>query len=147
MSDAVVIAIIVAVPPTLVALGALLVGLRNTRKVDDAKVAAEQGTAKIVEVGGQVFELGKAVDGRLQTLLEKTEQAAAAAGKAAGMLEGAQQEREKQDDERQARQAGAAAGHAAGFAHGVTDERSHSIDERSNIQRPAGMDEQPGDIG
>jgi hypothetical protein len=93
VSETITVAIIVSIPPTLVALGALIIGLRNSRKVDDAK-------AEIVQTKDGVFELGKAVDGRLKELLEITKSAATAEGHAAGLTDGIEQERTRSGDDR-----------------------------------------------
>lgn len=91
MDQTVTVAIIVSIPPTLVALGALVVGLRNSRKVDDARekaiiAAADARSAKaeIVVTRDGVFEVGRQLDGRLKELLELTRRAALAEGTLAG---------------------------------------------------------------
>jgi hypothetical protein len=90
------------------ALVAVFLGLRNSRKADDAKdkavvaveaanaakVAAENSQKEIVKTKDGVFEVGAAIDGRLSELLKLTEQAAYAAGKLAGQLD---QERAQAD--------------------------------------------------
>jgi gas vesicle protein len=50
----------------------------------DIKDAAEESKRQIVAIGGQVYELGKAVDGRLKELLELTKEAALAEGRLEG---------------------------------------------------------------
>jgi hypothetical protein len=76
------------------AVGAFVVANRNREKAEAAKVAAEvaAGVARdlkreVVSIGGEVFELGKRVDGRLSELLE--------ASIAKALAEGIQQERDR----------------------------------------------------
>ena len=49
-----------------------------------ARIAAEQSKDGLAVVGGNVYNLGKAVDGRLSELLASTEKMARAEGHAAG---------------------------------------------------------------
>lgn len=89
-------AVLLAIATLITAVGTLIVGLRNSRKADvarerareasaraeAAKLAAEDSKREIVRIGGEVFELGQRVDGRLSQLLELTETAALAKGRA-----------------------------------------------------------------
>jgi hypothetical protein len=59
-----------------------------------AKLAAEESKAEVIKVGDKVYELGKAVDGRLSKLLALTEAAALDRGR----LEGAATEKARQED-------------------------------------------------
>ena len=87
------------------ALGAFAVAWRNrnradraTKAAEAAKAAAEDGKATLVDIKGQIFELGKAVDGRLSKLLEQTEARGKAEGRALhaeGVVQGEQAERDR----------------------------------------------------
>lgn len=95
------VAVIVATPPTLVAAAAWYVARQNSAKAEAARLAAlaaaEHATeaavlaaaakADIVQTKDGVFELGKRVDGRLEELLQTTREAATAAGLAAGIAQ------------------------------------------------------------
>jgi hypothetical protein len=54
MSDAVIIAICTAVPPTLVALGAFIVGIRNSAKADSIKTAVDGVLAERVQAAQDI---------------------------------------------------------------------------------------------
>lgn len=102
-TDVVLLAIIAGVPPTILAAAAWYTAWSNGKKQDEAKVkaatdaaltdakaeaakvAAEDAKAIIIRTEQGLFELGKAVDGRLKELLQKTEEAAHAAGRQEGV--------------------------------------------------------------
>lgn len=78
------------------AIGALVVSVLGAwrassarRAADAAKVIAEDSKIEIIATKQGVFELGKQLDGRLKLLLETT----ASASRAAGRVEGRQEER------------------------------------------------------
>lgn len=50
MTDAVQIALIAATPPTLVALGAIIISWRNGRKTDELKVTVDGRLSELLEV-------------------------------------------------------------------------------------------------
>jgi len=80
------------------ALGAFAVAWRNRKVAEAAKLAAEDSKSTLIEVKGQIFELGKAVDGRLSKLLEQTEARGKAEGRALhaeGVVQGEQAERDR----------------------------------------------------
>ena len=83
MSDAVLIAAIGAVGLIFVALLGLLTQI-ILKRFAEAKEAAEQTTATLVEVGDKVFRIGEQVDGRLSELLREARALARAEGIAAG---------------------------------------------------------------
>lgn len=55
------------------AVGILALQVRSGKKADDAKAAAEDAKAILVNTADGVFELGKAIDGRLSALLAAKE--------------------------------------------------------------------------
>lgn len=76
------------------AVGALVVSAINHQRVTEAKTkvdsaakTADESKVEITKVGDRVYELGKAVDGRLSELLKITEAAARAKGKLEGVAE------------------------------------------------------------
>ena len=87
------------------ALGAFAVAWRNrtradraTKAAEAARLAAEDSKSTLIEVKGQIYELGKAVDGRLSKLLEQTEARGKAEGRALhaeGVVQGEQAERDR----------------------------------------------------
>jgi hypothetical protein len=87
------------------ALGAFAVAWRNRFRADRAAKAAEAAAglavankATLIEIKGQIYELGKAVDGRLSKLLEQTEARGKAEGRALhaeGVVQGEQAERDR----------------------------------------------------
>jgi len=83
VSDAVLIAVIGAVGLIFVALLGLLTQI-ILKRFSEAKEAAEQTTATLVEVGDKVFRIGEQVDGRLSELLREARALARAEGIAAG---------------------------------------------------------------
>lgn len=92
---------ITALATLVAALGAVLLGWRNSHKADaakekaalaaaaavTAKEAAEASQRDVIATKDGVFEVGKQIDGRLSELLKLTEKAAYAAGLAAGKVE------------------------------------------------------------
>ena len=86
---------ITAIGTLVAAIGAVVIGYRNSRKADAAKEkataaaaaaliakeAAEDSKKEIIATKDGVFEVGKAIDGRLTELLEITKQAALAEGR------------------------------------------------------------------
>ena len=90
--------VITSVGTLVAAVGALLVGYRNSRKADAAKEkavaaalaaavakeAAEAGKREVLIVGDKVMEVGKQLDGRLSELLREARALARAEGVAAG---------------------------------------------------------------
>lgn len=92
--EAILVALIVATPPTLVAIAAWYTARTNRRTAEATRIAAERAEASaaesksaIVRTEDGVHELGKRVDGRLEELLKMTETAARAAGMAAGIAQ------------------------------------------------------------
>jgi hypothetical protein len=74
------------------ACGTVYIGIRNSRKADEAKIAAAvaakaatDATAAIVRTENGVFQLGERVNGRLTKLLATTEAMARAEGHASGV--------------------------------------------------------------
>ena len=100
-------ATIAAVTALVVAIGAFVLNLLKNRGTERAAIraaeAAEASSASaaeskvtLVEIKGQIFELGKAVDGRLSKLLEQTEARGKAEGRALhaeGVTQGEKAER------------------------------------------------------
>lgn len=91
MDGPVLIALIVATPPTIAAIGALAIGIRNARRADEAAdkaaLAAEkaaEASGRMVLLEGQVFEVGQRIDGRLTELLA----ASSALARAEGVVQG-----------------------------------------------------------
>ena len=90
--------VITSVGTLVAAVGALLIGWRNSRKADAAKEkaaaaaiaaavakeAAEAGKREVLIVGDKVVEVGKQLDGRLSELLREARALARAEGVAAG---------------------------------------------------------------
>jgi hypothetical protein len=65
--------------------------LRAAEAAELAIVAAEANNTKLIEIDGKIFNLGKAVDGRLTALIKSLEENAnirVTAAKASGKLEG-----------------------------------------------------------
>ena len=89
---------IVALATLVTAIGAVVIGYRNSLKAEAAreraseavaaaeaaKVAASRAEVDIIATRNGVFEVGKQIDGRLSELLELTKAAAYAEGKLAG---------------------------------------------------------------
>lgn len=89
---------IIAIATLVTAIGAVIIGWRNSRKADEARekaalAAAAAHTAKEAALASQaeiiatkegVFEVGKQIDGRLTALLEITRKSAYAEGQLAG---------------------------------------------------------------
>lgn len=83
------------------AVGTLVVGVRNSRKADDAalkaalaaeraadaKAAAEASQREIIATKEGVFEVGRQIDGRLSQLLETAKALAKSEGRAEGVAE------------------------------------------------------------
>jgi hypothetical protein len=88
MTETVQLALIAAVPPTIVASGALVVGILNNRKA-----RAIEAKARMIEARAETIQVS--VDGKMEELLELTRSGA----RAAGVVEG----RESGVIERQAR--------------------------------------------
>ena len=94
--------IIVSVATLVGAMTAAYVAIRNSRaasdarqqahdaavRADHARDAARDATREIVSVKGNLFEVGKAIDGRLSELLELTRAAARAEGRIEGHAAG-----------------------------------------------------------
>lgn len=86
---------IVALATLVTAIGAAVIGWRNSKKADQArekaaiaaaaamtaKEAAEDSKKEIIATKDGVFEVGKQIDGRLSELLKLTESAALAEGR------------------------------------------------------------------
>jgi hypothetical protein len=98
-------ATLAAVTALIVAVGAFVLNFLKERAAEKAaasaaqaalaataaKTAAEANDAKLVEIDGKIFNLGKAVDGRLTALIKSLEENAnirVTAAKASGKLEG-----------------------------------------------------------
>lgn len=89
---------ITALGTLVAAIGAVIIGYRNSKAAADArekardaanaataaKLTAEHSQAEIVATKDGVFEVGKKIDGRLDELLELTKQAALAEGRLQG---------------------------------------------------------------
>jgi hypothetical protein len=64
MSDAVIIALIVAIPTTVTALASLIVSLRNGRKIEQVHVATNSKMDKLLEVTGASEKAKGFIEGR-----------------------------------------------------------------------------------
>ncbi len=92
MSDPVALAIIGMMAATVSAVVAL-VGKIVTRRLDRADANAQRREARIIEVAGEVYEIGQKVDGRLEELLRT----ARAASHAEGITAGEKAERDRSE--------------------------------------------------
>ena len=86
MSDPVWIAVIVAIPPTLVGMGQIWLGVMAKRdsQARTRELRNELENTK-VELKGDVHNLHKEVNGRMTDLIQATEKAASATGRAEGI--------------------------------------------------------------
>jgi hypothetical protein len=66
MSDAVIIALIVAIPTTVTALAGLVVSLRNGRKIEQVHVATNSKMDQLLEVTGASEKAKGVIEGREQ---------------------------------------------------------------------------------
>ena len=92
-------AIVTASGSFVAAVGVIFAGYwsyRSKQQASRAVIKVDQVEARLVEIDGNVFELGKAVDGRLSQLLGISDVAAEAKGFARG--EQAQRDRETVPD-------------------------------------------------
>jgi len=109
-----VIAALFLTAPGLTALIVTLRGRARSRRdaqaaiqaAKDAKEAAELSKAEIVAVGDKVFQVGKAIDGRLTELLASREAGALARGRLEGEATEKARASEKADNLREGRSTG-----------------------------------------
>jgi uncharacterized membrane protein len=66
MSDAVIIALIVAVPTTLTALASLIVSMRNGRKIEQVHIATNSKMDQLLSVTGASEKAKGVIEGREQ---------------------------------------------------------------------------------